>query len=306
MNSPGRLLGSAGQAPEPPASMMRIVGELMLIPFTMFAYGLELLVRTVRDARQTAELGVEVMVGPPQIATEPVGVVVRAPPSGELPAAGPSPVCDRLAEPKGRGQEICLDVFETTNDKEKPRMQDQDGAMRRDRDLHDDMLKLVRFKILFVRREYEHAFPEREDLVYDSMDATAFAAWKVAEFIQDLQKGHTPIPEKWKAKGYPPSRYRSADGAMLKGLDDEDKKYLRVYYEVLERYPREKFKYEEEQIDILRQMLHKMQPAAGGSSDPSCSPGAQGAASGTGSSTGVSEGSSGQGATDRGLGYTPK
>jgi hypothetical protein len=27
-----------------------------------------------------------------------------------------------------------------------------------DKDLHDHMLKLVRYKILFVRREYEHAF----------------------------------------------------------------------------------------------------------------------------------------------------
>lgn len=32
-----------------------------------------------------------------------------------------------------------------------------------ERDLHDDTLKLVRYKVLFVKREYEHAFPEQED-----------------------------------------------------------------------------------------------------------------------------------------------
>ena len=127
-----------------------------------------------------------------------------------------------------------------------------------DRDLHDDMLKLVRFKILFVRREYEHAFPEREDLVSENMDGSAFAAWKTAEFIQELHRAETDIPAKWREKDYPPPEFRR-DG-RLTGLPDEDKKYLRVYYEVLERYPREKFKYEEQQIRVLEQIRDKMKP----------------------------------------------
>ncbi|HEX8632647.1 MAG TPA: hypothetical protein VF703_00695, partial [Pyrinomonadaceae bacterium] len=45
-----------------------------------------------------------------------------------------------------------------------------------DRDLRDDMLKLVRYKVLFVKREYEHAFPEQEDLVSENMDGAAFTA----------------------------------------------------------------------------------------------------------------------------------
>ena len=288
---------------QPPASVMRIMGQLMLMPFTVFACALELLFRTVREAGHAAERGMDVMVGPRLNAPVAAHAEVRAPPAMDAPAVHPPPACHCAVEPPRRTEEI--NVFETTKDKEKPRMQDQVGEMRRDRDLHDDMLKLVRFKILFVRREYEHAFPEREDLVHDSMDGTAFAAWKVAEFIQELQKGHTPIPDKWRKKGFPSAQHRSPDGCMLKGLDDEDKKYLRVYYEVLERYPREKFKYEEEQIDILRKMLDKMPPSGVGSSEPVCNPGEAGSVTGTGSSMGVS-GSSGQGATDRGLGYTPK
>src|SRR5262245_54700700 len=121
-----------------------------------------------------------------------------------------------------------------------------------DKDLRDDMLKLVRFKILFVRREYEYTFPEREDLVPDNMDESSFSAWKTAEFIQELGRKETKVPEKWVSKSYPPDKYR--EGAYLKGLPDEDKKYLRVYYEVLDRYPREKFKYEEQQIRVLEQI----------------------------------------------------
>jgi len=41
---------------------------------------------------------------------------------------------------------------------------------------------------------------------------------------------------------------------MPPGFPEDDKKYLRVYFEVLERYKREKFRYEEEQIDVLREI----------------------------------------------------
>jgi hypothetical protein len=126
-----------------------------------------------------------------------------------------------------------------------------------DKDLRDDMLKLVRYKILFVRREYEVSFPEREDLVSDNMDGDAFAAWKVAEFIQDLAKGDTPVPPKWAEKRYPSGFVEPADDfekGALTGLPAEDKKYLRVYFEVLERYPREKFKFEEQQIKVLEEI----------------------------------------------------
>ena len=279
MNHTTGAAGQEGAGGHPPRGMIWILGQLFLVPISMFVHGLELLLRTAHDARRTAERGVEVMAGPqPQ---QP----------GLVPEPAPCPC--RTAE-----ETVWNEVIETAKDKEKHSMQDHDGGMRRDRDLHDDMLKLVRYKILFVRREYEHAFPEQEDLVYDSMDGTAFAAWKVAEFIQHLAKLKTPVPDKWTKKGYPKSCHQQ--NGMLTGLDDEDKKYLRVYYEVLERYPREKFKYEEEQIDILRQIMNKMEDKSGSPmASGDCAPGG-----GTGGTTGV--GSSGSGATDRGLGYTPR
>lgn len=126
-----------------------------------------------------------------------------------------------------------------------------------DKDLQDDLLKLVRYKILFVRREFEVAFPEQEDIVSDNMDGDAFSAWKVAEFIQDLPDGEVRIPAKWLEQQYPPAEFRK--GNSLIGLPHEDKKYLRVYYEVLERYPREKFKYEEQQIRVLEEIRDKVQ-----------------------------------------------
>lgn len=99
------------------------------------------------------------------------------------------------------------------------------------KDLRDDMLKLVRFKVLFVKREYEEVLAEGDELVSDSMDSTAFTAWKIAQM-------------QWDGK--------------LKNIDEKDKKYLRVYYEVLDRYPRQKFKYEEQQIEVLKQIRDKL------------------------------------------------
>lgn len=139
-----------------------------------------------------------------------------------------------------------------------------------DRDLQDEMLKLVRYKVLFVRREYEVAFPEEEDLVQDSMDPASFTAWKIAEFVQELSKEQTLVPGKWievnpktgkEEVKYPgASFYTSKEDSShrkrfyLRGFPADDKKYLRVYYEVLDRYPREPFKYEEQQIEVLKQI----------------------------------------------------
>src|SRR5215510_7287855 len=132
-----------------------------------------------------------------------------------------------------------------------------------DKDLHDDMLKHIRYKILFVKRDYEHAFPEEEELVSDNTDAAGYTAWKVAEFIQRLGQQRTIIPDKWKE--YPDDkddqgRLKYRDGKILTGLPEDDKQYLRISYEVLERYPRERFKYEERQIEVLGQIRDKIPP----------------------------------------------
>jgi hypothetical protein len=141
-----------------------------------------------------------------------------------------------------------------------------------DTNLSDDMLKLVRYKILFVKRDYEHAFPEVEELVSDNMTATAYTAWKIAEFVQNLGRGKTDIPGKW-SDGYPNDKdkqgnYLYKKDGKLTGLPEDDKKYLRVYYEVLDRYVRESFKYEEDQIDVLKEIrdaLREGKPDTGAS-----------------------------------------
>ena len=98
------------------------------------------------------------------------------------------------------------------------------------------------------------------------MDPTSFAAWKVAEFIQHLHRDGAEIPNRWRDRNYPSQdkddngdyKYFKPDGKKLMALPEHDKKYLRVYYEVLDRYPREKFKHEEQQIRVLEQIRDQL------------------------------------------------
>jgi hypothetical protein len=106
----------------------------------------------------------------------------------------------------------------------------------RDFDLSGKGLKLVRYKILFVKRDYEYAFGEEEDLVKGEMSAETFAVWKLAEFLQKLDQA--AIPDRWARKKYPPRLETEQQGdSYIHSLPEEDKKYLRVYFDVLERYP---------------------------------------------------------------------
>ena len=126
-----------------------------------------------------------------------------------------------------------------------------------DQSLHDDMLKLVRYNILFLKRDYEHAFPEQEELIADNLDATSYTAWKIAVFIQHLRQRTTPVPAHWRQ--YPPNEPQYQVGGKLLGLPDEDKQYLRVQYNVLERRPRQPWRFAEEQVKVLGDIRDNLQ-----------------------------------------------
>lgn len=128
-----------------------------------------------------------------------------------------------------------------------------------DTDLSGEMLKLVRYQVLFVRRDCEHAFAETEAMIAESLDGEAFTAWKIAEFMQALGRGEIPIPERWRNKHYPPQEC-IRDGKLI-DLPPEDRKYLRLKYEVLDRYPRQSFNHEKRQVRVLKQIRDAIAPS---------------------------------------------
>lgn len=228
--------------------MLQFIGRMMKFPLEAFVYSMEMFVRTVRDIQQLAFQDIDALVNE-------VAQPLTAAPGDERPVTSERTNAvprDFTSEaPKGTDGEIAIPTY---HPEEKGKMAE------RDKDLGGDDLKLVRYKILFVKRDLEYAFSEQEALVYENMNATGFTAWKTAEFIQQLAKRNTQVPGKWQQAGYdyPPNKPEYRDGDILLGLPDEDKKYLRVYYEVLEHYPREPLEYEDQQLRVLREIRDKM------------------------------------------------
>jgi hypothetical protein len=242
--------GRSGGAGDSSPGVVRLFGQMMLLPFTVFAYGMELFVRTLQGMQRAADQGMDVMAGglsPPRADggaqfDSQAGVGGGVPPPGRAPG-------DRgdheTSQANSDSDHSAGDAAESTHK--------ETGKMA-DKDLNDDQLKLVRYKILFVKRDYEVAFPEREELVHDNISGEAFTAWKVAEFIQRLDR--EPIPDQWRKKGYPrklseAERKHPSDKVFIDRLDETDKKYLRVYYEVLERYVREE---DDSEVDVLKEI----------------------------------------------------
>jgi hypothetical protein len=236
-----------GREPEPAdagrssTNMMRLLGQMLMLPFTVFIYGMEAFVKTIQGVQQAADEGMDVVAG----------------------RAAPAP-----AEPANAQSEPAASAASSSTD---DIIVDDAGASQKeaihmtDRDLSDDdMLKLVRYKVLFIKRDYEVAFDEVEELVSDDMDDTGYTAWKIAEFIQSLD--HTAVPvKKWgggkdqheKPKYPKHAQYKNGEWVIYK-LDEDDKKYLRVYFEVLDRYPREKFKHDQRQIEVLEEIRDRI------------------------------------------------
>lgn len=212
-----------------------LFSQLFMIPVDAFVYSMERFFKTMQGIQQVANQSIEVAVGPGNRSNQSPGL-------RNAPEAQAADFTENNTRNGAHG---------ITHEEEKVlNYNTQNGDCCVDKNLHDDMLKLVRYKILFVKRDYEWAFPEQEALVSDNMDGTAFTAWKIAEFIQQLHASPVPVPPGW--KNYPGPPY--AVGKQLSGFPPDDKKYLRLYYEVLERFPREKFRYEEEQIDVLKEI----------------------------------------------------
>ena len=219
-----------------------LVARLLRLPMAAFVFGMEMVVVTLQGFQRFTDDGLDAVAG---------GGAVPADRGGDRPPS--------RADPSARANADAMTDGGTANCQKEQSMPDTN--------LNDDMLKLVRYKVLFVKREYEVAFPEQEELVYDNMSDTAFVAWKIAEFVQQL--ADTSLPAKWRNKGYPANQPEKPSDEIVRKWTDEkarggdrrvywlpegDKKFLRVYYEVLGRYTREKFKHDERQIEVLEQI----------------------------------------------------
>lgn len=95
-----------------------------------------------------------------------------------------------------------------------------------DKNLSDDMIKLVEYSIVTIDRGEERILSgphAKLKLVKRNTNGEAFAAWVISE---DPSAATT----------------------------EKQKERLRVYYNVLERWPKQDLEYEEKQLDVLEEI----------------------------------------------------
>jgi hypothetical protein len=104
-----------------------------------------------------------------------------------------------------------------------------------------DTLKLVRYRIVFVKPDYEFVFLEKEDLVSYATTGSAWAALKLAEFISSLGTMRSSEcrvnPEDCDAVYLPCTR--EADRPEHLRISECNYKYIQIVFEVIQRWRRE-------------------------------------------------------------------
>lgn len=109
--------------------------------------------------------------------------------------------------------------------------------------LEDDTVKLVAYSIVSLRRGHERILDGGEGsvIVTDRMTGKEFMSWIVAKYLQQ----EVDVP------GQPGKKQRRGDPKLLPA---EELKYLRVYYVVSNRWPREPLEFEEKQVRVLKEI----------------------------------------------------
>ena len=114
-------------------------------------------------------------------------------------------------------------------------------------DLQDDSVKLVAYTIVSLKRGDERILDGGQGsvIVTDSMTSKAFVSWILAKYMQ--QRIDDPAQ--------PGKKIRRCDPRLL---PRDELKYLRVYFVVSTRWPRESLEFEQKQVSVLQEIRDEM------------------------------------------------
>jgi hypothetical protein len=206
--------------------MMKFFTQIMKLPMAAFVSGMDILARTMREFQKSFETNVDA-----------VSAEVAQTLGGE--SDGNSDAHSR----SGGISEVDADITQQTSDKEEKHMGDQD--------LGGDDLKIVRYRIIFTKRDFEAVLDEAEEEIVDyTTDGGSFGGLKVARFMARLAKGKVPLPLEWKGTDYPEKN------APKRGwqIPQEDERYISFVYEVIRRVERQEAEYAKDKVHVLRQI----------------------------------------------------
>jgi hypothetical protein len=216
--------------------MGSFVAQMLLLPFTVNRQMFELFGTTARGLEELADRNIRGALapateGPPRDVPPAAPAVPAAAATPRLPVRSP----ERFVHP--RTSPMSWRPTDPTTTKEKPKMADTN--------LNDEMVKLVEYTILTIERGREEFLEQGRALVTDDLTGDAFPNARIAEWTK---KNPGRISEHGNATG---------DGIRASTL--------RVYYNVLDRWPKEDLKkdektvrHDEEQLKILREIADRL------------------------------------------------
>lgn len=156
------------------------------------------------------------------------------------------------------------------------------------KNLNDDMVKLVAYSIVSIRREDERVLDGGEGtvLIVEPMTEETFSAYIIAHYLQqeitddkeDAIREFSDALDRYLREVGEGSVRKFAEALRrylreaiknnnkkkapaekkLRQISEEDRKYLRVNYVVSNRWPREPLKFEEEQVAVLEDIRDKL------------------------------------------------
>jgi hypothetical protein len=204
-----------------PNSVMRLMTEMMRLPFTAFVYSFEIFVRTMQGMQRMADQGFATLAG--DIAQS----------SNDRGAGNESTIAGMGAD---RNQQ-------TTHEEE--------NVMWDDQDLSGDDLKYVSYSILFTKRDFEATLEEqKQDLVNYPTNGGSYGGLKIAHFMKKVGEGKIKRPEEWKEPGnsYPPG----ASGDYFTEIPKDDERYITFIYKVDRRLDRQDADRDKQKLEALR------------------------------------------------------
>src|SRR5262245_29028388 len=138
--------------------MLRLMRRMFKLPMTVLVSSMDVLVMAVQGLQEVVDQGIDLMF--PDAEARPA-----TPPEGRTAAAGKAPET----------------VGQDSSQKESHEMKD-DYANTRDYDLSGDNLKIVRYRIVFTKRDYETTLDQGEVVVNYSTNGGSLGGIKVSEF----------------------------------------------------------------------------------------------------------------------------
>src|SRR5712671_1038422 len=123
--------------------------------------------------------------------------------------------------------------------------------------LDDDLVKLVVYSIISVRRDCERFLEKAtgQIVVTDSMRGEDFMNWMIAKYLQSIEKDQSASKDvKTDKDQSAPKDVKPESDCKDAKYTCEDRKYLRIHYAVVRRWPREPMRFEERQVEEIRKI----------------------------------------------------